>query len=135
MNKVYDFIELSFGELFYPNEQPKNTTYYSSFFIELKSLLENTMSYEFYAVQDGKLEILLLRRVSFNLFVVNHNAYGDIYFSIGYFDEKHRYVGASKEKLTNFIRLFPLDNDELNFLCEFKKFFFVGYVDQSIRND
>ncbi|MGR2853973.1 hypothetical protein ABMX68_21205 [Vibrio vulnificus] len=135
MSLVYDFIENSFRKLIFPIERPKGSSKFTSFFLSFDDYLEEQKVYVFYAVQNGQLETQYLYRVSHNLFVVPHADYGNILFGVSIISDSCEYVGSSKEvaKASKFIRLFPLDNDELNYLCEYHKFFFVGYVDRSIE--
>ncbi|EJB8504586.1 hypothetical protein MW364_002764 [Vibrio parahaemolyticus] len=135
MSLVYDFIENTFRELIFPIERPKGTSNFTSFFLNYDDYLKGQRMYDFYAVQNGQLETHTLYQISHNLFLVSHIKYGDIFFGISLIGDACEYVGNSKEvvKSSKFLRLFPLDNDELNFLCEYHKFFFVGYVDRSIE--
>ena len=102
--------------------------------MEYDAYIEEVNFFEFRAVQDGLLESHTLIRISSSLFFVRHMKYGDIYFGVSFISDTCEYIGNSSkvEKSKKFIGLFPLDNDELNFLCEFKSFFFVGYVDRNI---
>ncbi|EJG2012282.1 TPA: hypothetical protein NKV87_004488 [Vibrio parahaemolyticus] len=135
MSLVYDFIEFSFRKLIFPIERPRGTSKFTSFYLSFDDYLEERKIFSFHAVQNGQLEIHPLFRVSHNLFVVPHAVYGDIFFGVSLISDSCEYLGSSKEvaKDSKFIRLFPLDNDELNHLCEYHKFFFVGYVDRSIE--
>ncbi|MGY5820828.1 hypothetical protein [Vibrio chemaguriensis] len=135
MKLVFDFIEPSFGELVFPIERLKNTPNFSSFYIEFEAYCDEVGVFEFRAVQNGILEKQYLYRLTHNLFVVHHVNYGDIYFGVSLVNEISKYVGHSQKVKHNqkFIRIFPLDNDNLNIICEFKKFFFVGYVDRNIE--
>ncbi|MBZ2189141.1 hypothetical protein K8B33_08530 [Alcanivorax sp. JB21] len=135
MNLVYDFIELSFQKLIFPVERPKHTTKFTAFFLEYDAYIDDIDIFEFHAVQDRQLESHTLFQLPHNLFVVHHIKYGYIYFGASLISDACEYVGKSNKvsKSKKFIRLFPLDNDGLNFLCEFKNFFFVGYVDRNIE--
>lgn len=135
MNLVYDFIEFSFGKLIFPIERPKDTSHFTSFFLDYDAYCDGCRIYQFHAVQDRQLETHNLYQIAHNLFVVHHINYGDIYFGVSYISDVCEYVGNSQQvvKSTKFLRLFPFDNDEMNFLCEYKKFFFVGFVDRSIE--
>jgi len=136
MNLVYDFIDLSFGELIYPTEKPVHTNYFGSFYLDYESVRYNhTDSYTFYAVQNGEEESHQLERLSGRLFVVRHKTYGNIYFQVEYFKRRtYKYIGLSKNNFNRFIPLFPENNDQLNYLCESHRFFFVGYVDRNIES-
>ncbi|EKN3610714.1 hypothetical protein ABEH48_000220 [Yersinia enterocolitica] len=134
MNLVYDFIENEFGKLIFPIERPKHTSNFSSFFIDYSLYCDGCRTFDFYAVQDKQLEMHTLYLINYSLFVVSHVTYGDIYFRADYISDTCEYIGYSQKIARNnkFLRLFPLDNDQLNYLCEYKKFFFVGFVDRSI---
>ncbi len=134
MNFVYDFIENEFGKLIFPIERPKHTSNFSSFFIDYNLYCDECRIFYFYAVQDKQLELHSLYQINYSLFVVSHVTYGNIYFRTDYISDTCEYIGHSQEiaKNNKFLRLFPLDNDQLNYLCEYKKFFFVGFVDRSI---
>lgn len=134
MNIVYDFIENEFGKLIFPIERPKHTSNFSSFFIDYNLYGDECRIFDFHAVQDKQLEVHLLYQINYSLFVVSHVTYGDIYFRAGYISDICEYVGHSQKiaKNNKFLRLFPIDNDQLNYLCEYKKFFFVGFVDRNI---
>lgn len=135
MSLVYDFIENSFRKLIFPIERPKGSSKFTSFFLSFDDYIERKSKYCFYAVQNGQLETHYLLMVSHNLFFVPHADHGNILFGVSLISDTCEYVGHSKRvaKSSKFIRLFPLDNDELNYLCEYHKFFFVGYVDRSIE--
>ena len=135
MNIVYDFIENSFRKLIFPIERPKYTSNFSSFFLDYDVYCDECPVFDFHAVQDRQLEVHYLYRINHRLFVVSHVTYGDIYFGVSYISNTCEYVGHSQKiaKNNKFLRLFPLDNDQLNYLCEYKKFFFVGFVDRSIE--
>lgn len=134
MNVVYDFLETDFGKLIFPIERPKHTSNFSSFFLDYSLYCSQCCTFNFYAVQDKQLEMHTLYPINYSLFVVSHVKYGNIYFRTDYISDTCEYIGHSKKiaKNNKFLRLFPLDNDQLNYLCEYQKFFFVGFVDRSI---
>jgi|TARA_R110000744_G_scaffold218088_1_gene336823 hypothetical protein len=134
MSLVYDFIEISYRKVIFPAERPQHTSHFTSFFLEYDTYISRLENFEFQAVQDKQLLTLTLYQLTHNLFFIHHKKYGDIYFWVSLICDECEYVGSSSKvsKPKSFIRLFPLHNEQLNFLCEFEKIFFVGYVDRSI---
>jgi len=130
---VHDFIEISSGELIYTTELENYYSFFGSFYISKDSISSNTLQYKFKAVQDNELIELLLEKIDNNFYIVKHKFYGSIYFGVDLMSGTFRYIGNSKQEIKEFIRIFPIDNDHLNFLCEFNKFFFVGFVDKNIN--
>ena len=129
----------------FPDELEINHYSPGFFIIEKRNTLINQEKefcdeYTFLAVEDGKIEKLLLiadeeynKHHQSNLFVVDTHKYGELRFEAIYVPSTiNRYVGKrydfENKKNNYFYILKCLDMERLESICNEHKFYFVGYT-------